>query len=79
MPTIQATWRVTRLTRFGQLDKSIHAEEGLRAQQKADALRALKSLLPATEYEAMADQCQRGEREVRLVNGFVLTCFSPKE
>ena len=79
MPTIQGTWRVTRLTKFGQLDKCIYAEEGLRAQQKADALRALKSLLPTTEYEAMADQCQRGEREVRLVDGFVLTCFSPRE
>jgi hypothetical protein len=42
-------------------------------------IRALKSMVPATEYDAMADQCQRGEREVRLENGFVLTCFSPKE
>ena len=70
---------VTRLTRFGQLDKSIYAEARLRAQQKAEALRALKSILPAAEYEAMADQCQNGEREVRLENGFVLTSFSPKE
>jgi hypothetical protein len=46
---------------------------------EAEALGALKSMLPATEYEAMADQCERGEREVRLENGFVLTCFSPKE
>ena len=79
MPTIQGTWRVTHLTRFGQLDKSVYAEAGVRAQQMAEALRELKSILPATEYEAMADQCQRGEREVRLENGFVLTCFSPKE
>jgi hypothetical protein len=79
MPTIEAIWRGTRLTRFGQLDKSHYAEEGLRAQQEAEALRALKNLLPATEYEAMADQCQRGEREVRLVNGFVITCLSPRE
>ena len=46
---------------------------------EAEALGALKSMLAATEYEAMADQCERGEREVRLENGFVLTCFSPKE
>jgi hypothetical protein len=79
MPTIQATWRGTRLTKFGQLDRNIHADEGLRAQQKAEALTALKSMLTASEYEVMANQCQRGEREVRLVNGFVITCLSPRE
>jgi hypothetical protein len=80
MPIVQGTWtRGTRLTKFGQLDRSIHAEEGLRAQQKAAALAALKSMLTASEYEVMADQCQRGEREVRLVNGFVITCLSPRE
>jgi hypothetical protein len=79
MPMIQGTWsRGTRLTKFGQLDPGTVAEEGLRAQQKAKALMALKSMLTASEYEVMADQCQRGEREVRLVNGFVITCLSPR-
>jgi hypothetical protein len=80
MPIIQRTWsRGTHLTKFGQFDPGIEAGEGLRAQQKAKALMALKSMLTASEYEVMADQCQRGEREVRLVNGFVITCLSPTE
>jgi hypothetical protein len=79
MPIIQATWsRGTRLTKFGQLDPGIEVEEGLRTQQKAKALMALKSMLTASEYEVMADQCQRGEREIR-VNGFVIACLSPRE
>jgi hypothetical protein len=76
---IQGTWRGTRVTKFGQLDNSGHAQEGARAQQKAEALRALKSILPASEYEAMAAQIHSGEREVRVENGFVITCFSPTE
>lgn len=75
----QGTWRGARLTKFGYLDNAGHAREGMRAQQKDEALRALKSILPASEYEVMVDQCQRGERELRLENGFVLTCFSPRE
>ena len=76
---IQGTWRGTRVTKFGQPETRGHAHEGLRAQQKAEALRALKSILPASEYEVMAIQCQSGEREVRVENGFVVTCFSPRE
>jgi hypothetical protein len=78
MPIIQGTWRVSRLTKFGSFEKSIHANEAARAQQKAEALRALKVILSASEYDAMVSQCQSGEREVRVENGFVLTCFSPK-
>ena len=75
---VQGTWRGTRVTKFGQLDNSGHAQEA-RAQQKAEAIRALKSILPASEYEAMAAQIHSGEREVRVENGFVITCFSPRE
>ena len=78
MPTVQGTWRASRLTKLCPIEKSIRAEEGVRAQLKADALKALKSMLTASEYETIADQCQRGEREVRLENGFIMTCFSPK-
>ena len=66
------------MTKFGQLEFGGHVQERVRAQQKAEALRALKSILPASEYEAMAAQYQSGEREVRLENGFVMTCFSPR-
>ena len=66
------------MTKFGQPEASGHAQEGLRAQQKAEALRALKSILPASEYEAMAAQIQSGKRQVHLENGFVMAWFSPK-
>ena len=36
-PVIQGTWRGTRVTKFGQLDNSGHAQEGARAQQMAEA------------------------------------------
>jgi hypothetical protein len=49
MPMIQGTWsRGTRLTKFDQLDPGTEADEGLRAQQKAKALMALKSMLTAS-------------------------------
>jgi hypothetical protein len=79
MSVIHATWRTARLTRFGQIEKQAQAEEAARAQQKAEALCALKALLPATEYERMLAECQRGEREVRLENGFVMTCLSSSQ
>ena len=79
MPMIDATWRKPRLTRFGHIEKQAKAEEAARAQQKAEALRALKGLLPGSEYERMVAECQRGEREVRLENGFVMTCLSPSQ
>jgi hypothetical protein len=78
MPIIQGTWRGSHLTKFGYLEKRAQSDESLRAQQRADALRALKAVLPATEYEAMAGQCVTGEREVRLEDGFILTSFSPR-
>ena len=78
MPIIQGTWRVSRLTKFGSLEKSIRADAAMRAQQKAEGLRVLRAMLPVSEYDAMLSQCESGEREVRLENGFVLTCFSPK-
>jgi hypothetical protein len=78
MPTIQGTWRGSHSTKFGSLERRTHADEAARAQQKAEALRALKVILSADEYDAMVRQCQSGEREVRVENGFVLTCYSPK-
>jgi hypothetical protein len=72
---VQAKWRSTHFTRFGDNEKH-RSEEAARAQRKAEALKALKKLLPASEYERMADECRRGEREVRIENGFVMTCLS---
>ena len=70
--------RETRLLQFGQSNNARQAHARVRAQQKAEALMVLKSMLPAGEYATMVAQIQNGEREVRLDNGFVLTCFSPK-
>ena len=39
---------------------------------------ALKKMLPASEYEQMAAECQRGERELRIEDGFVMTTLLPK-
>jgi hypothetical protein len=37
----------------------------------------LKSVLSAEEYDRMVRQYQRGQREVRIENGFIVTCFTP--
>ena len=75
MPMVHATWRPP--AKFGNRENH-QSKEAVLAQRKAEALRALKKVLPATEYEQMAAECQRGERELRLENGFVMTCLSPK-
>jgi hypothetical protein len=75
MPMVHATWRSAH--RFG-VRENHQSEEAVLAQRRAEALRALKRMLPASEYERMADECQRGEREVRIENGFVMTYLSPK-
>jgi hypothetical protein len=77
MPHIQAKWRASRLTRFGYLDRQRKAQEEVRETETSSALRKLKELLSAAEYEQMATECQRGEREVRVENGIIMTCFSP--
>ena len=74
---LQATWRQTHVARFGDSEKD-RSKEALLAQRKAVALKALKKMLPANEYDQMAAECQRGEREIRIEDGFVMTCFSPK-
>jgi hypothetical protein len=78
MPIVQGTWRRSHFTKSAFLENRTLADKGVRAQKKAEALMALKAVLPAGEYEAMVSQCQRGEREVFLENGFILTCFSPE-
>jgi len=78
MPIVQAIWRPTRFTRFGDSEKD-KSEEAVRAQRKAAALKALKKMLPANEYEQMAAECQHGEREIRIEGGFVMTSLSPQQ
>ena len=41
------------------------------------AFNHLQSILSAEEYGRMVRQYQNGEREVRIENGFIVTCFTP--
>jgi hypothetical protein len=68
---------VTRFKRFGDSDRD-KSQEALRAQREAAAFKALKKIVPADEYEQMVAEYQRGEREIRIEDGFVMTWFSPK-
>jgi hypothetical protein len=37
----------------------------------------LQSVLSAEEYERMVRQYRSGQRDVRIENGFIVTCFTP--
>lgn len=39
----------------------------------------LQSVLSAEEYDRMVRQYQNGQREVRIENGFIVTCFTPAD
>ena len=41
------------------------------------AFNYLKSVLSAEEYDRMVRQYQSGQREVRVENGYIVTCFTP--
>ena len=41
------------------------------------ALGILKKVLPVTEYERMETEWRNGQREIRLEDGFVITCLTP--
>jgi hypothetical protein len=73
MPIVHPIWRTKHLTTFGL------REQGLgQARPKAEAaLKVLKSMLSQSEYQRIVDECERGEREVRLDNGFVMMTLSP--
>jgi hypothetical protein len=37
----------------------------------------LKQILSAEEYDRMAQEYRHGRRDVRVENGFIVTCFTP--
>ena len=37
----------------------------------------LQSVLPAEEYDRMVRQWRSGQRDVRIENGLIVTCFTP--
>jgi hypothetical protein len=41
------------------------------------ALEILKKLLTASEYDRMESEWRNGLREIRLEDGFIITCLTP--
>jgi hypothetical protein len=41
------------------------------------ALEILKKVLPASEYDRMESEWRNGLREIRLEDGFIITCRIP--
>jgi hypothetical protein len=41
------------------------------------ALEILRKLLPASEYDRMESEWRSGLREIRLEDGFIITCLTP--
>jgi len=80
MQVLHTIWRPARSTSFGLRERAI--SEALKEQHRAEAemqaaLQVLKMLVSDSEYERMVAECERGEREVRLENGVVVTHHSP--
>jgi len=80
MAHIQGTWRTPRRTLFGYLDRARQAEEAERmAPQTVGALEILKRMLPAPDYDRMESEWRNGLREIRLEDGFIITCLTPTQ
>jgi hypothetical protein len=76
MTIVHAIWRAKQLTAFGLREQ---IREAVRAEQEFEAaLKMLASMLSECEYQRIAAECERGERQVRLENGFVMMTFSPR-
>jgi hypothetical protein len=45
-------------------------------QTKA-ALEILKRVLPPPDYDRMESEWRSGQREIRLEDGFIITCLTP--
>jgi hypothetical protein len=43
------------------------------------AFRHLKEMLSAEEYDRIVTEWRAGLREVRVDNGFIVMCYTPKE
>jgi hypothetical protein len=80
MAHIQGTWRAPRRTLFGYLDS---ARRTVKAQRVAPgteaALEILKKVLPAPDYDRMESEWRNGLREIRLEDGFIITCLTPAQ
>jgi hypothetical protein len=80
MAPIQGTWRAPRRTQFGYLDNARRVEEAQRvAPETVVALEILKKALPTPDYDRMESEWRNGLREIRLENGFIITCLTPAQ
>ena len=43
------------------------------------ALEILKKVLPAPDYDRMESEWRNGLREIRLEDGFIITCLTPAQ
>ena len=43
------------------------------------AFQALQEILPAPEYDKMVLEWKMGTREIRIENGFIVTCLTPEQ
>jgi hypothetical protein len=80
MAHIQGTWRTPRSTQFGYLDSARRAVDAKRVAPSTEAaLEILKTVLPAPDYDRMESEWRNGLREIRLEDGFIITCLTPAQ
>ena len=53
------------------------AAETAKRRRLAPAFRVLAAMLPIHEYKQIYAEWERGEREIRVDNGFIMMCFTP--
>jgi len=53
------------------------AAETAKRRRLDPAFRVLAAMLPIQEYKQIYTEWERGEREIRIDNGFIMMCFTP--
>ncbi len=80
MAHIQGTWRTPRRTQFGYLDTARRTVDAKQVAPNTEAvLEILKKVLPGPDYDRMESEWRNGEREIRLEDGFIITCLTPAQ
>lgn len=62
---------------FGYFEQE-RKREGERVRQLEGALEVLAGMVSQKEFVEMAGDVKRGLRELRIENGFVVTCLTPE-
>ena len=80
MAHIQGTWRTPRRTQFGYLDSARWTVDAKQVAPSTEAaLEILKTVLPAPDCDRMESEWRSGLREIRLEDGFIITCLTPAQ